>query len=152
MVEQIRQGDIPGVQLRCRQDLAVSPAEAWEWIATTDRLSRWICDEAVSEDSAPQQSWRLHNTDSADAPPVESLLVLERAAPHRLILALKRLDPDWPVATRLTIDLAANTAGCEISVFQEGFEHLPLSDCLTLWEAYRRRWRHCLTRLAALCG
>jgi hypothetical protein len=33
-------------------------------------------------------------------------------------------------------------------VLQEGFEHLPLSECLTIWEAYRRRWRKALACLA----
>ena len=33
-------------------------------------------------------------------------------------------------------------------MLQQGFEHLPLSRCLTIWEAYRRRWREALARLA----
>jgi hypothetical protein len=52
------------------------------------------------------------------------------------------------VATRLTFELTPHGEGCELSVLQEGFEHLPLSDGLTIWEAYRRRWREALTRLA----
>ena len=44
----------------------------------------------------------------------------------------------------------ATADGTEISVLQKGFAHLPLSDCLTIWETYRRRWRAALTTLASL--
>ena len=39
--------------------------------------------------------------------------------------------------------------GCELDILQEGFEHLSLSTCLTVWEEYRRRWREAAARLAA---
>ena len=56
-------------------------------------------------------------------------------------MAFERLDDGWQTATRLTFELTPRQGGCELSVLQQGFEHLPLSRCLTIWEAYRRRWR-----------
>ena len=64
-------------------------------------------------------------------------------------LAFERLDDGWETATRLTFELTALDEGCELSVLQQGFEHLPLSRCLTIWESYRRRWREALAVLAA---
>ena len=40
--------------------------------------------------------------------------------------------------------------GCEVDVLQQGFQRLPLSSGLTVWESYRRRWRTALERLAAV--
>jgi hypothetical protein len=79
---------------------------------------------------------------------VELGTVLAAHAPRRLVATLRQ--PDWSAATRLQIDLSATESGCEISVLQNGFEHLPLSSSLTVWEAYRRRWRAALERLAQI--
>ena len=46
MTEAIRQGDIPGVQLRRRQVLGVSADEAWRWLSEPDRLALWLADRA----------------------------------------------------------------------------------------------------------
>jgi uncharacterized protein YndB with AHSA1/START domain len=70
----------------------------------------------------------------------------------RWVVAWRETEAGWPVATRLTISLATLPAETEISVFQQGFEHLPLSDCLTIWESYRRFWRKALERLSAAAG
>ena len=42
----IRQGDIPGVQLRRRQDLAVPAEEAWRWLVEPAKLALWLAREA----------------------------------------------------------------------------------------------------------
>ena len=64
-------------------------------------------------------------------------------------MTFQRLEAQWPTPTRLIFELTPNTNGTELSVLQTGFAHLPLSDCLTIWETYRRRWRTALARLAA---
>ncbi|MES1243123.1 MAG: hypothetical protein ABUT39_16040, partial [Acidobacteriota bacterium] len=51
-------------------------------------------------------------------------------------------------ATRLTLRVHAAGSGSEVDILQDGFQRLPLSNCLTIWEAYRRRWRDALARLA----
>lgn len=146
MVEAIRQGDIPGVQLRCRQRLPLGVEAAWSWLTDSDRLSRWLADDA-RVDLRPDGLLLLERVAEEGALLREEGRSLEIAPPQRWVLAFQRLDAGWEVATRLTLDLTAKPDGCELSVFHEGFEHLPLSDCLTIWEAYRRRWRAALDRL-----
>ncbi len=82
----------------------------------------------------------------------ERATTLELVAPRRWVLSFERLDDGWETATRLTFELTAVGGGCELSVLQQGFEHLPLSRCLTIWETYRRRWRRALDALAAELG
>ncbi len=48
----IREGDIPGIQLRARRRLAVDCAEAWRWLTERDRLERWLADR-VEVDARP---------------------------------------------------------------------------------------------------
>ena len=61
---------------------------------------------------------------------------------------VERLDDGWETATRLTFELTPRGDGCELSILQQDFEHLPLSRCLTIWEAYRRRWWKAVALLA----
>ena len=147
MVENIRQGDIPGVQLRHRQSLSAPAAVVWRWLTETDHLDRWLCRHAAIESSATR-SLVLESTGPRQEIVRERLLPHHVERPHLLVYDLQRLDAGWPTATRLTLELTPTTGGTEISVLQQGFAHLPLSDCLTIWEAYRRRWRTALTRLA----
>ena len=146
MVEAIREGDIPGVQLRCRRSLPVSVEQAWSWITEADRLPRWIAPEARVEQMA---EGLLHIESLSEEGTVqrEEATTLEISRPQRWVLAFRRLEAGWEVATRLTLELSPTPEGCVLSVFQEGFEHLPLSECLTIWEAYRRRWRALLIRV-----
>ncbi len=147
MVEAIRQGDIPGVQLRCRRALPVSVELAWSWITEADRLRRWIAPEARVE-LLPEGSLRVESLAEEGAALREEATTLEISRPQRWVLAFQRQEAGWQVATRLTIELRPDPEGCELSILQEGFEHLPLSECLTIWEAYRRRWRAALELLA----
>ena len=62
-------------------------------------------------------------------------------------LQLERLDQDWKSATRLAFTVSP-TDPAELSVVQDGFHRLSLSECLTVWEHYRRRWRTAFDRLA----
>ena len=57
-VEAIRQGDIPGVQLRRRRLLPVSVDEAWRWVTEADRLERWLADRVEAE-PGPRGGLRL---------------------------------------------------------------------------------------------
>lgn len=143
MPEAIRQGDIPGVQLRRRQDLALSPAEAWRWLVEPDLLARWLAREAQVSDGELQllgesdaSTWR------------ERGRTIEQVPPRLWVLSFERLDAGWTAATRLTLRIHPHPAGSEVDVLQDGFQHLPLSIGLTVWETYRRRWRDALARLA----
>ena len=146
MVEGIRQGDIPGVQLRCRQELACSAEEGWRWLREPRKLEQWLCDEARwSEESGTE--W-LHLTSEGGALRERAETVaLETHRGWRL--RFERRDQNWRAATDLTFELTPSEGGCELSVLQHGFQRLPLSACMTIWEGYRRRWREALARLAA---
>jgi len=152
-VEAIREGDIPGVQLRRRQGLAVSRPEAWAWLTEPAKLARWLADEAEVE---PEGALLLRGSGPRVDPPSgpwrERGRTVERVPPEVWVLAFERLDAGWPAATRLTLRLHAAPGGCEVDVLQEGFQRLPLSVSLTVWEAYRSRWRTALVRLADLTG
>lgn len=147
MVEAIRQGDIPGVQLRRRQELGMSVEAAWGWLTEPGKLRRWLAEE-VEVEPGPRGHLLLRGTDETGAPLQEEGRTLEFAPPRRWVLAFERSAAGWPVATRLTLELTGQPGGCEFSVLQEGFQHLPLSTCLTIWEAYRRRWRTAVEKLA----
>ncbi|HEX3525877.1 MAG TPA: SRPBCC domain-containing protein [Thermoanaerobaculia bacterium] len=141
MSEMIRQGDIPGVQLRRRQDLALPPEEAWRWLVEPDKLARWLAREARVVDGP---DGFLELTDAWQ----ERGRTLELLPPKLWVMAFERLDAGWPAATRLTLRLHRAPAGCQLDVLQEGFQRLPLSAGLTIWEAYRLRWKNALLRLA----
>jgi uncharacterized protein YndB with AHSA1/START domain len=158
MTEAIREGDIPGVQLRCRQALALPPEEAWLWLIEPARLARWLADEAEVE-PGPRGSLRLIGDGSgsgeagrAAAAVRERGTTVEYAPPRRWVLAFERLDAGWTAATRLALAIHPHAAGAELDVLQGGFQRLPLSLCLTVWEGYRARWRAALRRLAAATG
>jgi hypothetical protein len=155
MTEAIREGDIPGVQLRRRQALAIPPAEAWRWLVEPALLARWLADEA-EVDLGARGGLRLNRREGSERD--GNALRRERGttveyAPHLWVLAFERLDAGWSAATRLALAVHPpadpNSAGAEIDVLQGGFQRLPLSLCLPAWESYRRRWREALERLAA---
>ena len=146
MVEAIRQGDIPGVQLRCRQALALPPAAAWRWLTEPGLLASWAGRASLE---GGVEGALLLDSEEGDDPVRERGRTVELTEGRLWVLAFERLDDGWQAATRLTFELTGQGEGCELSVLQEGFEHLPLSRCLTIWEAYRRRWRTALERLAA---
>jgi uncharacterized protein YndB with AHSA1/START domain len=145
VTEAIRQGDIPGVQLRCRAHLAVPPEEAWRRLTEPRGLETWLCDEAEMP-AAGAGGFRWVGCSGLEVGTVEEGTVVA-IEPFRRWMASVR-QPGWSAATRLQIDLEPMEGGCEVSVLQNGFEHLPLSISLTVWELYRRRWRAVLERLA----
>ncbi len=151
MVEQIRQGDIPGVQLRRRRRLAVAPEVAWRWLTEEERLRRWLAPAARVEPGAGG-SLTLESTTPEGEPLRERAATLELEPPRRWVLSFERLDAGWRSPTRLTLSVVPAAGGAEIDIFQEGFEQLSLTTCLTVWEAYRRRWSEALERLAGLTG
>lgn len=146
----IREGDIPGIQLRARRRLAVDRAEAWRWLTERPLLERWLADR-VEVDLGPRGGLRLER----DAP---SGAVIETARTERVererawVLAFRRQDPRWESATRLEITTIEAAGGCGLDVLQAGFHLLAMSSCLTIWEEYRRRWRDALERLAEQTG
>lgn len=150
-MEAIREGDIPGVQLRRRQALTLSPADAWRWLAEPEKLALWLADEAEVE-PGPKGSLLLSGSaprvDPPPAPWRERGRTIEITPPEVWVLAFERLDAGWLAATRLTLRLHAVPGGSEVDVLQEGFQRLPLSWGLTVWESYRARWRTALARLA----
>lgn len=144
MTEAIRQGDIPGVQLRRRKRFSgVGVEELWQWLTASGRLERWLAREATVE-PGPSGSIELRSV-ALERPEVGDTVTFE--PPRLWVLAFRR--DDWPVATRLELEITRDAEGAELSVLQNGFEHLPLSDGLTLWEAYRKRWTEALDRLEA---
>ena len=145
MPEEIRQGDIPGVQLRRRQDLSLPPAEAWRWLVEPEKLALWLAREAEVDPG----ELRLRG---GDPPFQERGRTVELAPPSLWVLSFERLDAGWPAATRLTLRLHAAPSGSQIDVLQDGFQRLPLSIGLTVWEDYRLRWKEALARLAAVTG
>lgn len=139
MTEAIRQGDIPGVQLRRRQALAVSAEEAWRWLTEPDRLALWLAGQAeVSEEELTLTGEGFR----------ERGRTVEIVPPKLWVLGFERLDSGWTSATRLTLRVRPLPSGSEVDVLQDGFQRLPLSACLTIWETYRRRWRDALGKLA----
>ena len=150
MVEAIRQGDIPGVQLRVRQTLPVSIDEVWLWITESSRIERWLCDRVEPgkpSPSGPTTRWETLEPDGAAM--IEVVHVVQSEAPLKLELAFHQLAWDVPTHVRFEVGRAApgEAESSELSVLHRHFERLPLSDGLTLWEFYRRRWRAALTRL-----
>lgn len=145
MPEAIRQGDIPGVQLRRRRLLPVGAEEAWRWLTRPELVTRWAAARAEVV-GGPGGGLRLAD---AAGPWEEEATTVEWRPPELWVLAFRRPTDGWPVATRLVFELGARATGCELSVLQQGFEHLPLSDGLTIWERYRRRWEAALDRLAS---
>jgi uncharacterized protein YndB with AHSA1/START domain len=148
-MEAIRQGDIPGVQLRRRQPLELSPQELWAWLTEVDRLARWLADEAELEEEG---ILTLRTAGEGGEARTERGRTLDRQPPRLWVLAFERAGDGWPAATRLTLRVHARAGGAELDVLQEGFQNLPLSRGLTVWEDYRRRWRDALARLAEVAG
>ena len=149
MAEAIRQGDIPGVQLRRRQGLAVPPEEAWRWLSEPDRLAQWLAGQAeMAEGEILLTSPRGEGDAGGRGPFRERGRTIEIVPPNLWVLAFERLDSGWSSATRLTLRVHATPSGSEVDVLQDGFQRLPLSTCLTVWETYRHRWRDALARLA----
>ncbi|MDX1500954.1 MAG: SRPBCC domain-containing protein [Thermoanaerobaculia bacterium] len=146
--EAIRQGDIPGVQLRLRRALPLEVEEAWRWLTDPERMERWL--GAVAGGGAGELTL---TSESASGDPVrERLTTRQRHPPRQWSVALLRLDAGWQAATLLVFELTPAASGCELDVLQTGFQQLALSTCLTEWERYRRRWRRALDRLAAAVG
>ena len=146
VTEAIREGDIPGVQLRRRQPVALEPGEAWRWLTEPPLLARWLADEALAE--GPEGSLLLVGTGEAGEPRRERATTIELDPPRLWVAWFERLDAGWPAPTRLTVRLHPAASGVEVDVLHEGFQRLPLSLCLTVWETYRRRWRTALAALA----
>ena len=151
-MEAIREGDIPGVQLRRRQGLELSREEAWAWLTEPAKLALWLADEAEVAEGSLLLRGSGPRVDPPAGPWREWGRTIEIAAPELWVLAFERLDAGWPAATRLTLRLHDNAAGSELDVLQEGFQRLPLSWGLTVWESYRTRWRVALARLAEVAG
>lgn len=148
MVEAIRQGDIPGVQLRVRQPLGITPEQAWTWLTDAGRLGRWLAQEARVE-TGPEGLLVLRTHDEATGRGiVERGRTLTFDQGRLWVLSFQREDAEWEAATRLSFEVTPGEGGCELGVFHQDFQLLSLSLCLTIWERYRKRWREALERLA----
>lgn len=143
----IREGDIPGIQLRVRRRLTVDRAEAWRWLTESGLAERWLADRAAI-DPGPRGGWKLEH--SVDGRAVVETAKTDRLDPARSwVLQFRQEDKRWEASTRLEIALLdAGDNGCEVDVLQVGFHQLAMSSSLTIWEEYRRRWREALERLA----
>lgn len=151
-MEAIRQGDIPGVQLRRRVDVpGVTPSEVWPFWIGADGLNAWLCDRARVE-PGPALVLRLDSDRPGGSVRREYAEVVESLEPRRLVLGFRQLDAGWTAATKVTVELAPGHGGCHVMVFQEGFQQLPLSLGLTAWEESRARWARALERLARVAA
>jgi uncharacterized protein YndB with AHSA1/START domain len=152
MVLPIREGDIPGIQLRARQRLRTDRAETWRWLTDPRRLERWLADR-VEVEPGPRGALRLERA-TTDGTFVVETGKTERFEPSRAwVLAFRQEDRRWEAAsTRLELTVLDAESGCELDVLQAGFHLLSLSACLTIWEEYRRRWRDALARLDEQAG
>jgi hypothetical protein len=154
--EAIREGDIPGVQLRRRQRLPVAREEAWKWLVEPQKLARWLADEAEVEPGPAGSLVLRGSSPRVDPPPApwrERGRTVEIAPPELWGLLFERLDANWSAPTRLILrlhSLPGVPGGSELDVLQHGFQRLPLSIGLTVWESYRLRWRTALARLATV--
>src|SRR6185295_6872662 len=151
-MEAIREGDIPGVQLRRRQRLALTREEAWRWLVEPARLALWLAEEAEIDEAGLLLRGESPRVDPPAGPWRERGRTVEMIPPEVWVLAFERLDAGWSASTRLTLRLHSTPVGCEIDVLQQGFQRLPLSVGLTVWESYRLRWRTALARLAEVAG
>jgi len=143
-VEAIRQGDIPGVQLRQRVQLARPTDELWLWLVDDARLERWAA-ARVERLGAGERRLLLADSDGGGCEHWRTVL---EATGQRRVVRLERPHEAWRVATPLTFEIRPAADGAGLSVLQEGFHQLTLSSCLSVWEQYRRRWRVALARLA----
>lgn len=144
MPEAIREGDIPGVQLRREVVLAASREDVWRWLTEPERMERWLGDEVVI---VCEGELELRGRAAAGGQLSERLRTVSLEPRRRWVTAFERLEQGWECATRLSFELSGEEP-CRLAVVQQGFERLSLSRCLTVWEFYRRRWRGALTRLA----
>jgi hypothetical protein len=112
------------------------------------KLRLWLADEAVVE-PGPQGSLLLVTREEDRPERRERGKTLAWALRTQWVLAFEHLDAGWTAPTRLTLTVHLHPEGAEMDVLQHGFQRLPLSMGLTVWEAYRRRWRTALSRLAA---
>lgn len=134
------------MQLRCRAVLPRPPRELWAWLTEAPRLERWLAESAEVTPGA-DGGFSLGGVDEAGEALREEGRTVEVAPPRRWVLAFRRLDAGWAAPTRLELEITPHPEGCELSVLQSDFQRLSLSECLTVWEAYRRRWRRALERL-----
>ena len=148
MVEAIRQGDIPGVQLRCRQRLEVSAESGWRWLSESALAMTWLADRVDGDFAMGGRLDLSSHSDATGEVLEESGEVVALQHAQQCVLYFKQAHPKWDALTKVTLELFPQENGSEISIFHEGFEYLSLSECLTFWEFYRRRWRSALTRLA----
>jgi hypothetical protein len=142
MTEAIRQGDIPGVQIRRRRRLPdSSPDEVWWWLTDASRLRQWLS-PAIALSGSPPARLEIGKDEAA-----EVARTVSAEPPTRWVLDFEPVGAGWGRATRVTFDVTADVADSELSILHEGFQHLPLSLCLPAWEAYRVRWAEALERL-----
>jgi len=143
MPHAIRQGDIPGIQLRCDARMATSRQELWRWLTEVDPLRLWLANEV---DLLADGEFRLAGEAADGSARIERARPIAREEGRLLVFSFERLEDGWTSATKLSFELSGERP-CALSVLQQGFERLALSRCLTVWEFYRRRWRAALERL-----
>lgn len=141
--EAIRRGDIPGVQIRQRATFSCAVEPVLEALTATAGVEQWMADRVRSRDDGV---WVLESDDFEGRPLTEEV-VQGTASGTEIPWALRSLEPAWEIRTRVTWELTGSGTKCDLSLLHQDFEHLPLSDCLTHWEFYRRRWRAALARL-----
>ena len=146
MAEQPPRGDVPGIQIHMVRRFRAARPDLWRWLTDGDHLRRWLADE-VRVDLGDGGGFRLETLREDAAPVLETGSTIALDHERRWCLEFRREDPLWEGVTILDLTVRDTEGGCELEVFQEGFQRLALSSCLTIWEEYRSRWRAALDRL-----
>jgi hypothetical protein len=92
---------------------------------------------------------RLRRRDPEGETIVEDGRTVAIEPPTRWVLDWLQEGAGWEARTRLELGISSAPGGCELMVFQEGFQRLSLSTSLTVWEAYRERWTGALAVLVS---
>ncbi len=149
MIWPIREGDIPGVQLRRDVIVGADLAEVWRSWSEAARARTWLGDE-VELDGRAGGSLAIVSTLPGGEVLRELGTIADWRPPHGFVAGVRLAHRGWDGSTRLTVRLQEDAASTRVDVLQEGFHELPLSVCTTAWELCRVRWSSALDRLEAL--
>ena len=90
----IRQGDIPGVQLRYQIRLDLSPTELWSWLVEPDRMRQWLAG-SIEPRQDGDAGWVWRGRDEGGGALAEQTRTLTVDEGRRIVSVFERTDDDW---------------------------------------------------------